>query len=178
MCDALEKLREALLSRGTRTVAGLGRCFKQLDSYDGNRKLDRGEFKVGLEELGCDLTGDEIEELCNYFDTNGDGVINFDEFLYGVRGPLPEARQAVVDAAYEKFDSDGSGQVSAADLKGVYSGAMHPKVISGEMTEDEVFAEFLGEMGDKNHDDCISRQEWNDYYAAVSANIDNDEHFN
>ena len=54
---------------------------------------------------------------------------------------------------------------------------MHPKVISGEMTEDEVFTLFLQNFGDKNRDGKITKAEWNDYYAAVSANIDNDEHF-
>ena len=151
--------------------------FKQLDSFDGNRKVDREEFKVGLQELGCDLSGDEIDELVTLFDKNGDGIIIFDEFLEGVRGSLNEARQPIVDAAYAKFDADGSGAISADDLRGVYSGAEHPKVISGEMTEDEVYAEFLESFGDKNQDGSISRQEWNDYYAAVSASVDNDDHF-
>lgn len=54
---------------------------------------------------------------------------------------------------------------------------MHPKVQSGEMTEDDVFSEFLESFGDKNKDGKISRAEWDDHYAAISASIDNDEHF-
>jgi len=54
---------------------------------------------------------------------------------------------------------------------------MHPKVQSGELTEEEVFVEFLQNFGDKNRDGTITREEWNDYYAAVSSNIDNDDHF-
>lgn len=79
--------------------------------------------------------------------------------------------------AFFKFDRDGSGSIQAADLKGVYSASMHPKVISGEMTEDEVFLELLSNFGDRNRDGRIDRNEWNDYYAAVSASIDNDDHF-
>lgn len=45
------------------------------------------------------------------------------------------------------------------------------------MTPEEVFVEFLSAFGDKNGDGMITKAEWNDYYAAVSANIDNDEHF-
>ena len=45
------------------------------------------------------------------------------------------------------------------------------------MTEDQVFMEFLSNFGDKNGDGRISRQEWNDYYSAVSASIDNDDHY-
>ena len=56
---------------------------------------------------------------------------------------LNETRQAVILAAFAKFDRDGSGFVDAADLKGQYGAHLHPKVISGEMSEDEVFLEFL-----------------------------------
>jgi len=110
-------------------------------------------------------------------DTDGDGHINFDEFLVGMRGKLNAQRQAMVDKAFLKFDCNGSGCIEAADLKGVYNASFHPKVISGEMTEDEVFLEFLANFGDRNGDGRIERGEWNDYYAAVSSSIDNDEHF-
>lgn len=83
----------------------------------------------------------------------------------------------MVDKAFLKFDADGNGTIEAADLKGVYNTTHHPKVISGEMTEDEVFLEFLQNFGDKNKDGRVDRQEWNDYYAAVSSSVDNDDHF-
>jgi len=59
----------------------------------------------------------------------------------------------------------------------VYDTSQHPKVQSGEMTPEEVFVEFLASFGDRNGDGIITKSEWDDYYAAVSANIDNDEHF-
>ena len=83
----------------------------------------------------------------------------------------------MVDKAFLKFDADASGFITAADLKGVYNCSMHPKVLSGEMTADEVFLEFLANFGDKNRDGKIQRSEWNEYYAAVSSSIDNDDHF-
>ena len=86
-------------------------------------------------------------------------------------------RQAIADKAFLKFDKDGNGYIDASDLKGVYNCSFHPKVISGEMTEDQVFLEFLANFGDKNKDGRIERSEWSDYYSAVSASIDNDDHF-
>ena len=83
----------------------------------------------------------------------------------------------MVDKAFLKFDRDGSGEITASDLRGVYNTSFHPKVQSGEMTEDEVFLEFLQSFGDKNRDGMIQRSEWNEYYAAVSSSIDNDDHF-
>ena len=179
MSDVTElvgKLRDQLNARGAKTIRGLSRAFKIVDD-SGNRKIDAQEFFYGLQDMGCQFSKDETDALMAHFDTNKDGNINFDEFLVGLRGSLNEARQAVVDAAYSKFDADGSGKITASDLRGVYNCTAHPKVISGEMTEDEVFLEFLACFGDKNNDGCITKAEWDDYYAAVSSNIDNDDHF-
>ena len=81
----LERLREALKNRGSNTIRGLGICFRCLDSYDGNRKVDKEEFRVGMNEIGINLSKAEAEILMNYFDTDHDGTMNFDEFLVGVR---------------------------------------------------------------------------------------------
>lgn len=44
------------------------------------------------------------------------------------------------------------------------------------MTEDEVFAIFLKNYNDRGNGK-IDKKEWDDYYAAVSYAIDNDNHF-
>ena len=155
----------------------MGRAFRTIDSVDGNRKLDKQEFYWGLKDLGADVSKREAEMLLDYLDTDQDGFVNYDEFLVGIRGKVNQRRQAFIDKAFFKFDRDGNGTITAADLHTVYSADMHPKVQSGEMTADEVFVEFLASFGDKNGDGNISRNEWNDYYAAVSASIDNDDHF-
>ena len=75
-----------------------------------------------------------------------------------MKGKLNPRRQALVDKAFLKFDKDGNGSIQALDLKGVYNARMHPKVKSGEMTEAQVFAEFLSSFGDVNKDGTVSRQ--------------------
>ncbi len=173
----LDKVKAALKRRGSKTIAGLGRTFRQLDSYDGNKKVDAQEFYVGLTECGVEISQAEASSLLTFFDRDGDGHVNFDEFLIGIRGQLNAKRQAIVDKAFLKFDKDGSGQIDRNDLHGVYDVSMHPKFQNGEMTEEEIFGEFLSNFGDKNGDGLISKDEWNEYYAAISSNIDNDDHF-
>ncbi|KAJ8029031.1 Ovostatin [Holothuria leucospilota] len=60
------------------------RAFRIMDD-DGNKKLNYDEFKKGLHDYGCAITDDEAKELCQAVDTNGDGSVDFDEFLSMIR---------------------------------------------------------------------------------------------
>ena len=87
-------------------------------------------------------------------------------------------RQDVIDAAFNRFIRDDSESIEAADLKAAYAANLHPKVISGELSEDEVFLEFLTNFSDRNRDGRIHRDEWNAYYSKISSTIDVNSHFN
>ena len=105
------------------------------------------------------------------------GALDFDAFLVGVRGQLNETRAAAVAAAFAKFDTAGSGCINAANLRAHFNCSAHPKVISGDLTEDEAFLEFLANFADADNSGSISAGEWNEFYAAVSSSIENDQHF-
>jgi len=55
-------------------------AFKQFDK-DGNGFIDASELKKTMRELGQNLTDDEIESMMKEADTNGDGKIDYQEFL-------------------------------------------------------------------------------------------------
>ena len=129
--EILNAVREQLAARGAKTIRGLGRTFRALDSFDGNKKVDAQEFFIGMQENGVQLNQQEASILFQYFDKDGDGTVNFDEFLVGVRGTPNAQRQAMVDKAFLKFDRDGNGYIDAVDLRGVYNCSFHPKVQTG-----------------------------------------------
>ena len=58
-----------------------------------------------------------------------------------------------------------------------FNDAKHPKVVSGEMTKEQVFTVFLKNFNDMTGCGKIDRKEWNDYYYAVSYSIDSDDYF-
>jgi hypothetical protein len=46
-----------------------------------------------------------------------DGCVNFEDFLYGIRGTPNDKRQTVVDEVFAKFDFVNQGFVNIRDLK-------------------------------------------------------------
>lgn len=56
---------------------------------------------------------------------------------------MSEDRTAIVLEAYSKLDESGDGVVNLEDLKGFYDASNHPKVLEGEMSEDDVLSKFL-----------------------------------
>ena len=163
-------------AKGAKTIRSLGRVFNTWCA-NGHRKVDAQEFFVGLNECGCRLTKEETNCLLAHLDTDADGHVNYDAFLTSLRGKVNDTRQRAICAAFNKFDINGSGSITAADLKPVYNVSCHPRVMSGEITADEAFLEFLANFADRDNNGRISKCEWNDFYAAVSLSIDNDDHF-
>jgi len=155
--------------------------------WDDNRngQLSVEEGKKGFNELRIGLTEDEIKVAFSIFDRDGSGSINYEEFLRTIRGEMNDQRKALCMKAFKKMDKDGSGVIDVADVKGTYDCSRHPKLISGEMTEDQILFEFLDTFechtrpsgAQDNRDGCVTASEWIDYYNDVSMSIDDDRYF-
>lgn len=175
--DPVEKLRLFCLSRGATGISGIGRQFRILDD-DNSHTIDFSEFSKGCDDFGAQLTAEEKKQAFAAFDTDGSGSLSFDEFLVKLRPPLNNARKSLIMAAFNKLDKDHSGQITAADLKGVYDVRHHPKYRNGQWTEEQCFNEFLKtfEVGG-NVDGIVTKEEFMNYYTALSASIDSDVYF-
>eukprot|EP00826_Nyctotherus_ovalis_P041787 TRINITY_DN4251_c0_g2_i1.p2 TRINITY_DN4251_c0_g2~~TRINITY_DN4251_c0_g2_i1.p2 ORF type:complete len:101 (-),score=47.12 TRINITY_DN4251_c0_g2_i1:149-451(-) len=90
---------------------------------------------------------------------------------------MNKARQDIVDQAFAKIDANKNGFIEMNEVKMVYNARLHPKVQEGKMTEEEVCIEFLHDFADANSDGKISKQEWDDHYAAISSLIEEDAMF-
>lgn len=99
---------------------------------NGNHSLSRDEFAKGLRDYGITMSMDEVQAVLSFFDKNGDGTVDFDEFLRYVRPPLNETRQRLIDQAFAKLDKDGSGEITVEDVARMYDPRHHPKYVSGE----------------------------------------------
>lgn len=171
----MNKVKDQILKRGSK-LAILGKTFRSSQSYDGNTKINVDDFLFSFKELGIVLANDEIESLLAFLDKDNDKMINFDEFLLAIRGRPNQRRQAIIDKAFLKFDTDGTGIIKVTDIREVFNCIKHPKVVCGELSEDQVFAQFLKHFNDYG-EGTIERKEWNDYYSVLSSSIDNDDYF-
>lgn len=106
-------------------IFGLGRKFKIIDD-DGSKSINMAEFLKAMRETEVNLDEATLRKLftvrpsatanapvilfsvvttpvymrvcigVQYFDNDGSGTIDYDEFLVGVRGELNERRKALV----------------------------------------------------------------------------------
>lgn len=91
--------------------------------------LDRYEFAKAMADYALGFTENEIVNLFNYFDYNRTNLIEYDEFLRTVRGPMNPQRKAIVTKAFDILDKDASGYIELKDIQGVYNGSKHPDVL-------------------------------------------------
>ena len=66
-------------------MIGLQRIFKIMDD-DNSRTLSINEFTKACREFRVGISDEYIPTIFNAFDINRDGNLNFDEFLYTLRG--------------------------------------------------------------------------------------------
>lgn len=73
--EIIKKVRNTLKRRGAHGIRGIGRTFRRMDD-NGDRKLDKQEFKWGLKDIGLALEDKELASLFKFFDSKGEGKID------------------------------------------------------------------------------------------------------
>ena len=88
---------------------------------DGDGEITTSDLGAVMRTLGQDLTEAELQEMINEVDADGNGTVNFDEFLIMsaanlARNTDPEKE---IKEAFKVFDKDGNGYIGTAELKQV-----------------------------------------------------------
>ena len=92
-------------------------CFAD---KDGDGTIDAKELCTVMRSLGQDPTEKEMNEIIRELDSDGNGSIDFDEFL--VMMTLLQDPEDEMKRAFKVFDTDGSGSISASELRETMAG--------------------------------------------------------
>uniref|UniRef100_A0A7S2X773 EF-hand domain-containing protein n=1 Tax=Lotharella oceanica TaxID=641309 RepID=A0A7S2X773_9EUKA len=173
-------LKFQIARRGGSNISSVARAFAVNDT-NGDGLFDFDEFELVLGRSGMFVSKTELKQVFRYCDKDKSGKLSYNEFLELLSPKLSGRRKKIALQAFDAFDKTGDGVVNLDDLKGVFDASKHPKVQTGEMTEEMVFKQFLNKFEGKDlkeSDGKITKDEFLDYMADLSSNFPfNDDAF-
>lgn len=97
----------------------LQNVFNKFDA-NGDGKISSSELGHVMRSLGNDATENEVQLMMAEADSDGDGYVDLPEFVaLNTRGVDRAANLRDLKDAFNMFDIDGNGSISADELHGV-----------------------------------------------------------
>ena len=132
--------------------------FTKLDA-DHNGFLTFEELEAGMSDIAkiFHLEEDDVKEMLRAADNNGDGQVDYTEFIAAAMQKDLMLKRENLKSAFRLFDVNGDGTVTKDELKAVFGGASR-----GEDVWDQIMNEV-----DKNNDGEISYEEFEDAMMQI-----------
>ncbi|TRZ17714.1 hypothetical protein HGM15179_009379 [Zosterops borbonicus] len=134
-------------------IAEFKEAFSLFDK-DGDGTITTKELGTVMRSLGQNPTEAELQDMINEVDADGNGTIDFPEFLTMMARKMKDTdSEEEIREAFRVFDKDGNGYISAAELR-------HVMTNLGEKLTDEEVDEMIREAdidgdGQVNYEDII-----------------------
>ncbi|KAL5676974.1 hypothetical protein ACJX0J_013105, partial [Zea mays] len=97
-------------------ITGLKEMFKNIDK-DNSGTITLDELKHGLAKHGPKLSDSEMEKLMEAADADGNGLIDYDEFVTATVHMNKLDREEHLYTAFQYFDKDNSGYITKEELE-------------------------------------------------------------
>jgi len=95
----------------------LAKVFKSFDK-NGDGRLSMEEVKQGyVEHYGKIISDEEVEKMFKAVDADNSGFIDYTEFVVAAMNESEMNSNDFLQAAFKMFDKDGSGIISADEIK-------------------------------------------------------------
>ena len=78
--DLIKDVKSKIFAKSHFGIRSLKRIFSAMDA-NGNCKLECDDFRWGLMDFGIQVSPEEAQEILNHFDTDKNGVVDFQEFI-------------------------------------------------------------------------------------------------
>ncbi|TMS35656.1 hypothetical protein L596_003015 [Steinernema carpocapsae] len=126
----------ATISKFTREPVRLLEEFKEafeLFDKDGDGRITADELGTVMESLGQNPSRQELQDMVNEIDEDGNGTIELEEFVRMMsRKVLESENERELREAFQVFDKDNDGYISARELSFVMCN------LGEKLSEDEV----------------------------------------
>jgi Ca2+-binding EF-hand superfamily protein len=173
----LGEFRKLILKRGgAHGIQTLGRTFRIMDSNK-NQLISSEELEIGLGRFGLHMPPKDLDLLMSTIDKNGTRTISYDEFMVAIRGQINKRREKLIMMAFDTLDRTRDGRITADDAANAFDANHHPEVLAGKMNPKHALGDFLSQFDCLDHDGCITKKEFLEYYKNVSSSIDDDDYF-
>eukprot|EP00744_Colponema_vietnamica_P002527 GILI01003945.1.p1 GENE.GILI01003945.1~~GILI01003945.1.p1 ORF type:complete len:153 (+),score=36.60 GILI01003945.1:104-562(+) len=134
-------------------IAEFKEAFSLFDR-DNDGAIFTQELGIVMRALGLAPTQNELAEMINEVDTEGNGLIDFPEFLTLCARKLhdQDGHEDELNQAFNVFDPHGTGFISASEVRNVFSSV-------GEVLTDEEIDEMMREANVDPH----GKIQWEDF---------------
>ncbi len=125
----------------------------ELFDKDNDGWITATELSQVMRSLNQEPSNREIEEMIAEVDIDGNGRIDFEEFviLMNKRGKESDAEEEIINA-FRVFDKDGNGLIGSSELRHIMT------TLGDKLTEDEV--EMMIREADVDGDGYINYEEF------------------
>uniref|UniRef100_A0A1B0CSD7 EF-hand domain-containing protein n=1 Tax=Lutzomyia longipalpis TaxID=7200 RepID=A0A1B0CSD7_LUTLO len=149
--DAFKTIADQLTEE---QIAEFKEAFSLFDK-DGDGTITTKELGTVMRSLGQNPTEAELQDMINEVDADGNGTIDFPEFLTMMARKMKDTdSEEEIREAFRVFDKDGNGFISAAELR-------HVMTNLGEKLTDEEVDEMIREAdidgdGQVNYEEFVT----------------------
>ncbi|XP_052097729.1 calmodulin-A-like [Mytilus californianus] len=131
-------------------VAEFRETFKFFDK-DGDGTISVNEIRTVMRSIGQNPTEADVEAILTRYDGDGNGKLDFNEFLGMIVDKLNNPETELLNA-FKLFDKDGNGFVNVDELKYIVT---H---LGDQLTDEEVQEMF--DEADLNNDGQLNYEEF------------------
>jgi len=113
-------------------IAEFKEAFSLFDK-DNDGTISSKELGTVMRSMGGNPTEQELQDMINDVDADGNGSIDFNEFLTMMSHKVPDQKEnEEIREAFNLFDKDGNGQITTQELKQVMA------TLGEKMTDEEI----------------------------------------
>ena len=135
----------------------LEKQFKEWDK-NGDGVLSRDEIIEGYKKTYGFVDEGEIDNMINSIDLDGNGVIDYNEFLTCTMNKEKILNNDNLEICFKAFDSDNSGKISLDEISAIFNSGDKENIDKEEL---EAFKKIIRDA-DENGDGEISFKEFKD----------------